>query len=544
MSRSTRTVLVLVLLAVILAAAQACIHRARREPGGFHQNFDEGSHFTTALMIRDYVLHGLPANPVAFAKTYYLHYPKVSFGSWPPLFHIALGLWMIVAPATHGSAIFFVSLLTGLLAILAFRMAQRGLPPIVAIAVALAVWLAETTQVLTRAAQADTQYSLLSALAVYLFADYVTRPDHQSAFWFGAACFGALLTKNNAMFIAISGAIVLLMTSRWSILRRLDLWVAVLPAVLAFGAWQWLTLPFVRYNMKGVTGESTPGLTLFVYGSELLHLIWPALLPFVLFGIWKRIGEPRLRGKLADSTDAASLGLLLGPCLFHAMLPHDVNQRYLLPSLVALLIFAAYGIQEVLSLVRLTPALRVPLTAAILCIPALAVRIPPDVSMGYSTVAAALTNNSIPQDPPSMLIVSSFGGEANLVAEIASREARPGHWLLRSYKILRRHTGRLNRQTELVTTDPEEMLAYLQDLPVSLIVIADDGEPKSGQQVSYTRAMVRAHPDLFTAVLREPVGAHCLGRACAIEVYRLNGGRRGPFDAEKLPKDMPLWKGL
>lgn len=47
---------------------------------------DEPSHFVTARMIHDYILTSPHPSPMAFAKSYYLHYPKVAVGQWPPLF--------------------------------------------------------------------------------------------------------------------------------------------------------------------------------------------------------------------------------------------------------------------------------------------------------------------------------------------------------------------------------------------------------------------------------------------------------------------------
>src|SRR5688572_12835379 len=60
--------------------------------GSYHDEFngspDEPAHFVTGLMVRDYVANGLPGSPMAFARDYYLHYPKVAFGQWPPILYV------------------------------------------------------------------------------------------------------------------------------------------------------------------------------------------------------------------------------------------------------------------------------------------------------------------------------------------------------------------------------------------------------------------------------------------------------------------------
>jgi hypothetical protein len=69
---------------------------------------DEAAHYVTGIMIRDYLRLGFPGDPVDFAKTFYRHYPRVSFGAWPPLFHITEGIWMTVISPSRISVILFV----------------------------------------------------------------------------------------------------------------------------------------------------------------------------------------------------------------------------------------------------------------------------------------------------------------------------------------------------------------------------------------------------------------------------------------------------
>ena len=38
-------------------------------------------------MVHDYLERGLPGDPRAFAEQYYIHYPKVGIGQWPPVYY-------------------------------------------------------------------------------------------------------------------------------------------------------------------------------------------------------------------------------------------------------------------------------------------------------------------------------------------------------------------------------------------------------------------------------------------------------------------------
>jgi len=133
------------------------------------------------------------------------------------------------------------------------------------------------------------------------------------------------------------------------------------------------------------------------------------------------------------------------------------------------------------------------------------------------------------------------------VSEIATHEERMGgHWLLRGSKIFRRRTGVMNnRQTELTHESPEEILQYLDELPVSLLVLADDGDPEHAPQHDLVAKLIHDSPDRWTQVLTGQVGGECRNAPCTIEVYRLNSTvGKTHFSPEKLPTGMSLWKGL
>src|SRR2546430_1910770 len=68
--------------------------------GEFNGYPDEAAHLVSGLMLHDY-LTALPReNPLVWGVRYYLHYPKVAIGHWPPGFHIMEALWwLIFSPA-------------------------------------------------------------------------------------------------------------------------------------------------------------------------------------------------------------------------------------------------------------------------------------------------------------------------------------------------------------------------------------------------------------------------------------------------------------
>ena len=82
---------------------------------------DEGAHYVTGLMVHDYIVGGRLAPLEKFAKNYYLHYPKVSIGHWPPLFYVAQAVWTLVFPASRASLLLLMACITSVVAFALYR---------------------------------------------------------------------------------------------------------------------------------------------------------------------------------------------------------------------------------------------------------------------------------------------------------------------------------------------------------------------------------------------------------------------------------------
>ena len=67
--------------------------------GAFKAEFtghpDEPAQFISGLMAYDYLATLPPDNPIAWAGQYYLHYPEVAIGHWPPGYHAMEAVWWL-----------------------------------------------------------------------------------------------------------------------------------------------------------------------------------------------------------------------------------------------------------------------------------------------------------------------------------------------------------------------------------------------------------------------------------------------------------------
>lgn len=129
-------------LPAVLAILAALIFGVIQIGGGaftaeFNGYSDESAHSMTGLMIWDYLLAGSWPHPVRFAEQYYVHYPKIAFGHWPPLFHLLEAVTWLFVPPSRLSAMLLVGCIGLAAALLLYRMARAVAPAPAALAVSV-----------------------------------------------------------------------------------------------------------------------------------------------------------------------------------------------------------------------------------------------------------------------------------------------------------------------------------------------------------------------------------------------------------------------
>ena len=118
------------LFAVIFCAVLGLAWRS----GAIHSEFgrypDEGMHYVTGLLVQDFLTSGHWSNPLTFASQYYLHYPKVALGNWPPGFSLMQAAWGMIFGVPRISMLFGMMVLTAWLAYLVYRAAEKYFGPV------------------------------------------------------------------------------------------------------------------------------------------------------------------------------------------------------------------------------------------------------------------------------------------------------------------------------------------------------------------------------------------------------------------------------
>src|SRR5213594_4433742 len=128
--------------------------------GAFGSEFgahpDESAHYVTGLMVRQYIASGPWGSPMRFAEDYYLHYPKVALGQWPPLFYAVQAGWTLTFSPSRHSVMLLMAALTTCLATTLFVSARYYCGALPALALALALVASPLVQKASGMVMAET----------------------------------------------------------------------------------------------------------------------------------------------------------------------------------------------------------------------------------------------------------------------------------------------------------------------------------------------------------------------------------------------------
>ncbi len=392
-------------------------------------------------MIRDYLAAGLPQPPLEYAKQYYQHYPKIGLGHWPPTFYLVQAVWTLLFPPTRASVMLLQAALAAALATALYSLARTAVPPAVSLAAGAVLLLDTLTQRLTREVMAEIVTALAILLALACYARYLDTGRAGFAIGFGVLAAAAFLAKGTAVMLAFVPVFCLLLTRRFDLLRQRWFWLPGLIVAALAGPWYLLAPGSMhQHALPGhiVVAANEDYVARSVTSYWVLAGLW--LAPLTALGLVILAVLPLVRRKPVGGIAAAGAAALLGMVVLRTLVPPARPARHLLNVMPFWLLFAAAGLWWLIALrpvARLAPSWRAALAAALLlALFALGYRpLRPKEYGGYEAVAREILSR--PQWKDSVILVSSdASGEGMLISEIAMRERRPGHVILRGSKVL------------------------------------------------------------------------------------------------------------
>jgi glycosyltransferase involved in cell wall biosynthesis len=374
--------------------------------GAFQAEFtghpDESAHLVSGLMVYDYLVSLPRENPIAWAGQYYLHYPKVAIGHWPPGYYALEAVWWLFLGPSRWSAMLLqwaigVAALTVL-----YRLARASFSlPITAGIIACTIATPVFQQSLDQT-MADLCCLLWSVLIMLAVVRLVDRQDGTAAFLLVLWLLAAALTKGTVVCL-LPVPVVALLASRQPIRIPLPWLVAAATVILAPAAW-YLWMGGIRAWGGMSTSEPWPG-------ASIGHLAGWGFLGLACLGL--------RRNPLALAAVSVIVCTLGVSFVVRAMR----EDRHWIIALPAILVLAGFGLSRFHSPL-IVGALLVP---ALLLFPFSWYR---QSESGYAGLVRQLRR------PARMLISSSAMGEGPWTAVTSLAEKRPGSLVARASKVL------------------------------------------------------------------------------------------------------------
>ncbi len=480
----------------------------------FGHSPDEASHVVTSLMIRDYLVSGFHANPVRYAEEYYVHYPKVAIGMWPPAFHTSVAVWTLLFGASRSSLLAFIALQASILALTLALFASKLFGRVAGAVLGLLLLCLPLVQLGISSVMLDICIAALEFWAMVFAVEYFKTGRLKSAVLFGFCSAWAMLTKGTANGIVLVPILMILLTRQFSILRKPGLYIAAVIVVVLGIPWQILswrlyqgTIPIAHVDLPYIWS---------VFSGYMLILfkhLGPPLFLIALLGLAVECGKLLFRRSNpltdADYAMAGAISLLLAIIIFHSVAPvPGPEPRYMVPALPLLLIAFAAGVRWLAEIVPVG----IPLPArtaviagiALMIFAATTFAIPNRPGRGFIEAADALSQK--PVNHEAVMIYSDSKGEGAFITEIALRDSRPDRIVLRASKVVSEDPWSAPDRYRPLLHNPAETEAYLESVPVDSIVVdmTEGGWPQDRELLLET---MRQNPSKWVQLAEFPEDA-------------------------------------
>lgn len=472
----------------LLAGALVLVHLHAYQAG--FSGADEPAHFLNGVFVSNYLRHHAGANPMAYAVEYYLHYPKISIGHWPPAYYGLLGVLLLGVPATPQVA-FIINLLISALPAAALGWALAWLAGRRIALAGCAVYALTPLVVESQAFfMLDQALTACCAAAAIAWLAYTRRPGWARAGLFAALCTGAVLLKGNGWLLVLMPLFHMLLTRGWRLLALPHLYLAGLAAAAVIVPWYWLTASIAADGFNYQAGLTYAWKAFAANLHTLLRNLGYAGVPLALYAV---AVEYRRRQATPQRWEVVSIGisLILATLTLQSLVPADIDDRYLAPALPAYAALAALGVFHAGAAIRGRPGQA---AGALLMLAMLAPGIAHLAQRGAKVDmrAADLPRLASAQAPAVWIIDGSSGAEGALIAELAVRDPGLRHYAVRASKLLA-VSDFMGRRYALRYADARQVLTELRRLGARYVVL-----------VRLDNAAPFPHSEQLSAALRLP----------------------------------------
>jgi hypothetical protein len=494
----------------------------------FGRYADEGMHYVTGLMIRDFL--ATPAawlHPMPFAKAYYAHFPKIGLGNWPPVFPFLQALWSLPFGVARPIMLLEVQLFTALTAFLLYRQIATRLGLAFAWLAGALLLVSPLTQYIASMVMAEAALALFSFLSVLAWIRYERSQSVRNALLFAACSVVAILTKGNAWVVPMVVALAIVL-GQWRVLARRSFWLAVLVVAGVCLPYTWITMHIVQqgWNQTSVPDPAFLLASLRVHTGFVIGILGLPLSLIALLGVIARVLVPVYRRRPIEAFWLVMAIYAVAIIAFHAAVPTSIEPRKIYQIAPVVCLFATAGL-EFLASILARGANPLPWRAALVASGALlfaftGFHVIPPFAPGFSPAIRALLAR--PDTAGKAVLISSnpvyADFEAALISEWAERRRSSGTYLLRGTKFLSYPDGTTEYPTgftAFVATAPA-LEARLAAVPVAYVLVDTSPASHSYPHHELLRATLSADTQLWQSIYRARRTA--LGIPHEIEIYR------------------------
>ena len=514
MTKYTAVFLILLLVTLSLQWGSGAYSAA------FGAEADEASHYVTGVMIRDYIVRGLPGNPVTFAKDFYIHYPRVAFGLWPPMFHLLSGVWMLVFGTDRTSILFLLAALTTAWAFIFYLISRTALGTTTAAVFAVLLVLLPTTQKNTSTVMLEIPLAVMMLLAMGAYARYLERERIADALVFGLSAAGALLVKYNALALALVPPLCVILTGKYYLWRSKSFWLPAAVVLVIAGPWYLAMRHLGMYAAELGTRTPTTMAVLAANARNTIVVAGPVVFVLAVFGSvlmsLKFRRQPEDGSFKVCSLSVVAAAMVLALFIFHCVI-HRVYLRYFLPAAPALMLLSRPSLEYLHSFLRKRTALTLAALSLLIGVhAAFTFGVPQKPASAYVKAADAVISSGLAHNA-AVLVSADAEGEGMLTAEFVMRDQRPDRYVVRASKLLASQTL-MGDKYELKYHTPQEIMTVLDSIPVAMVVTQRCPKGKCGEHENLLNEAAALYPErwrLSSVIPSEPDSP--------ILVYQLSG---------------------
>jgi len=455
---------------VYFSVAAAVIVQGQSRSGIFNAEFghfpDEPAHAMTAIFFRDYFAALFPS-PLAFAHNYYLHYPKIAIGIWPPVFYVLAGTWLLIFGTSHVSFLAFMTTMGAALGTTLSLFVRRVAGPWLGLASGILLLCLRPLRFGTTTMMVDTTLTLMCLLATLALIRYFRTERLPDALTFGLLTALAMLTKGNAIELLLLAPLMVIVLGRYRLLLKKDLYVAGAVVALIGLPWQFLSIYMLK-NAALIGSSATPGML--VKGRGYLGILFEQSGPVAAMAAIVFVIARIRRARVPFEIEIAGAGcLVMAVYIFHVVAPvPGPDGRYMMGALPALIFLFVAGVSLAARALGRRRSWIIYAAAALLLF-----AMPADswIVTKHDRIGLADAARIVRGSPARVILVDADAtSEGAFVLNLALLDHRPDHIVIRSTKLMSDNPWDSSIYRPRVNS-PEEVKTILDAVPVDVVVL-------------------------------------------------------------------------